>query len=91
MIAGWLVEAKQSVIENIAPVLTKVFTPLFTLLLLALDRRRPRPGLNLVDSERDLLILFDVTLIVVLGAAAVLDVGARARRGAWRGSIGSSC
>ena len=28
VIAGWLVEAKQSVIENIAPVLTKLFTPL---------------------------------------------------------------
>ena len=36
VIAAWLVEAKQSVIENIAPVLTKVFTPLFTLLLLVL-------------------------------------------------------
>jgi hypothetical protein len=66
VIAGWLVEAKQSVIENIAPVLTKVFTPLFTLLLLALIVAGVLQG-NLVDSERDLLILFDVTLIVVLG------------------------
>ena len=29
-----LVEAKQSVIENMAPVLTRLFTPLFTVLLL---------------------------------------------------------
>src|SRR5680860_1108583 len=35
IIAGWLVEAKQSVIENMAPVLTLLFTPLFTLMLLA--------------------------------------------------------
>src|SRR4029077_15053039 len=35
IIGSWLVEAKQSVIENMAPVLTRLFTPLFTLLLLA--------------------------------------------------------
>ena len=35
MVASWLVEAKQNVIENMAPVLTHLFTPLFTLLLLA--------------------------------------------------------
>src|SRR6266540_1634513 len=35
VVAGWLVEAKQSVVENIAPVLTRLFTPLFTAVLLA--------------------------------------------------------
>jgi hypothetical protein len=65
VIAGWLVEAKQSVIENIAPVLTKVFTPLFTLLLLALIVAGIAAG-NPVESERDLLIIFDVVLLVVL-------------------------
>ena len=35
IIGSWLVEAKQSVIENMAPVLTRLFTPLFTVLLLA--------------------------------------------------------
>ena len=34
IIGSWLVEAKQSVIENMAPVLTRLFTPLFTVLLL---------------------------------------------------------
>jgi hypothetical protein len=74
VIAAWLVEAKQSVVENIAPVLTKVFTPLFTALLLALIVA----GLvqrNLVSGDdaasilgqRDLLIVFDVVLLVVLG------------------------
>ena len=35
IVAAWLVEAKQSVIENIAPVLTAIFTPLFALLIVA--------------------------------------------------------
>src|SRR5438270_95221 len=35
VVAAWLVEAKQSVVENIAPVLTRLFTPLFTAVLLA--------------------------------------------------------
>jgi hypothetical protein len=32
VVAGWLVEAKQNVVENIAPVLARLFTPLFTTL-----------------------------------------------------------
>lgn len=75
IIAGWLVEAKQSVVENIAPVLTRLFTPLFTLLLLAFIVAGFLQG-NLVESggdapevfgQRDLLILFDIVLLVVLG------------------------
>jgi hypothetical protein len=73
VIAGWLVGAKQSVIENIAPVLTKLFTPLFTALLLALIVAGivQRAVVGTADSEflgqRDLLIIFDLVLIVVLG------------------------
>src|SRR5215218_304671 len=33
IVASWLVEAKQSVIENMAPVLTRLFTPLFAAVL----------------------------------------------------------
>jgi hypothetical protein len=73
VIAAWLVEAKQAVIENIAPVLTKLFTPLFTLLLLAFIVAGVVQG-SLVDpgdgpevfGQRDLLIIFDVVLVVVL-------------------------
>ncbi len=66
IVAAGLVEAKQSVIENIAPVLTKLFTPLFTAMLLAfvvaaLIQR------DLLGTSRDLLIIFDVVLVVVLG------------------------
>ena len=73
VIAGWLVEAKQSVIENIAPVLTKLFTPLFTVLLLALIVAGIIQGAVVGTEEieflgqRDLLIIFDLVLIVVLG------------------------
>jgi len=38
VIASWLVEAKQSVIENMAPVLTRIFSPLFALLFLVAQR-----------------------------------------------------
>src|SRR4029450_4674949 len=42
--ASWLVEAKQSVIENMAPVLTRLFTQLFTVLLLAFLATMVWPG-----------------------------------------------
>ena len=66
MVAAWLVEAKQSVIENIAPVLTKLFTPLVTALLLVLILAGIING-NAIDSGRDLLIICDVVLVVVVG------------------------
>jgi len=66
VIAGWLVEAKQSVIENMAPVLTRVFTPMFTLLLMAFVVAAAVQG-SLVDDGRELLMIFDVVLLVVVG------------------------
>jgi hypothetical protein len=66
VVAGWLVEAKQSVIENMAPVLTRVFTPMFTLLLLAFVVAAAVQG-SLVDDGRELLMVFDVVLLVVVG------------------------
>ncbi|MCD5348305.1 permease prefix domain 1-containing protein [Agromyces sp. S2-1-8] len=75
LVAAWLVGAKQRVIENIAPVLTKVFTPLFTLLLLALVVAALVQW-NLVDASRDLLIAFDAVLVVVVGLL-VYSISAR--------------
>jgi hypothetical protein len=66
VIAGWLVEAKQSVIENMAPVLTLLFTPLFTLLLLAFLATMAWTGSG-IDVEREVLIGFDLLLVVVVG------------------------
>lgn len=39
VVAAWLVEAKQSVIENMAPVLIRLFTPLFAGVLIAIFGR----------------------------------------------------
>lgn len=66
VVAAWLVEAKQSVVENIAPVLTRLFTPLFTAVLLAflVAIVWTSAGINV---EREALILFDLLLVVVLG------------------------
>jgi hypothetical protein len=66
IIGSWLVEAKQSVIENMAPVLTRLFTPLFTLLLLAFLATLVWTG-NPINVERELLIGFDLLLAVVVG------------------------
>ena len=66
IVASWLVEAKKSVIENMAPVLTRLFTPLFTLLLLAFLATLVWTG-NPINVERELLIGFDLLLAVVVG------------------------
>jgi hypothetical protein len=66
IVVAWLVEAKQSVIENMAPVLTAVFTPLFALMLVGAIIGMAVTG-NVVDADRDLLIVFDLLLVFVLG------------------------
>jgi hypothetical protein len=66
VVAAWLVEAKQSVVENIAPVLTRLFTPLFTAVLLAFLVALGVTSAG-IDVEREALILFDLLLVVVLG------------------------
>ncbi|MFG2056836.1 permease prefix domain 1-containing protein [Micromonospora sp. NPDC048930] len=80
IVAAWLVEAKQSVIENMAPVLTRVFTPLFAATLLAFLVAVIWTN-NGIDVERDVLILFDLLLVIVLGlllyAISARDLTAR--------------
>ncbi len=66
VVASWLVEAKQSVIENMAPVLTRLFTPLFATMLVAFLIAVALSGRG-VDIERNLLIGFDLLLVVVVG------------------------
>ncbi|MEE4276467.1 MAG: permease prefix domain 1-containing protein [Thermoleophilia bacterium] len=75
VVAAWLVEAKQSVIENMAPVLTRLFTPLFAALLLAFLGALLWTGRG-VDVERDVLIVFDLLLVVVL-ALLLYSISAR--------------
>lgn len=66
LVASWLVEAKQSVIENMAPVLTRLFTPMFAILLVAFLATVLLTG-RALDIEREVLIAFDLLLVVVLG------------------------
>jgi hypothetical protein len=66
LVGSWLVEMKQGVIENMAPVLTRIFTPLFTLVLLAFLATMIWTGRG-IDIQREVLIGFDLLLAVVLG------------------------
>jgi hypothetical protein len=75
VIASWLVEAKQSVIENMAPVLTRLFTPLFAALLIMFLGTLVWTGRG-VDIERHVLIAFDLLLVLVI---ALLLYSASAR------------
>jgi hypothetical protein len=66
IIGSWLVEAKQSVIENMAPVLTRLFTPLFTILLLVFLGTMLWTG-HPINVQREELIGFDLLLALVVG------------------------
>ncbi|MFW8744830.1 hypothetical protein, partial [Mesorhizobium japonicum] len=76
IVAAWLVEAKKSIVENLAPVLTAIFTPLFAAMLLVASASYLIAGLGR-DFDRDLLILFDAVLVVVVG---LVIYGISARR-----------
>jgi hypothetical protein len=65
IVAAWLVESKQRVVENMAPVLTMLFTPLFALMLACAAVVYAVTGLG--DAfDRDLVGVFDALLLVVL-------------------------
>ncbi len=66
IVAAWLVESKQRVIENMAPVLTMIFTPLFAGMLAVSVVVYAATGLGGV-FDRELLGLFDALMVVVIG------------------------
>ncbi len=66
IVAAWLVESKQRVVENMAPVLTMLFTPLFAVMLAGAAVVYAVTGLGGV-FDRELLGVFDALLLVVLG------------------------
>lgn len=66
VVASWLVEAKQRVFENIAPMLTRLFTPLFAAMLVTFLATVLWTGRG-VGVDRNVLIAFDLLLMVVLG------------------------
>ncbi|MFM9877522.1 MAG: permease prefix domain 1-containing protein [Rhodoglobus sp.] len=75
IVAAWLVESKKSIIENLAPVLTMIFTPLFALMLVGAVVSYLAVGIT-GEFNRDLLAGFDVLLLVVLGLV-VYGISAR--------------
>jgi hypothetical protein len=66
VVASWLVEAKQSLVGNMTPVLTRLFTPLFAALLVTFLTILFFTGRG-INIERNMLIAFDLLLVVILG------------------------
>jgi hypothetical protein len=66
IVAAWLVESKQRVVENMAPVLSMLFTPLFAVMLVCAAVVYAVTGLG-GAFDRELLSVFDALLVVVLG------------------------
>jgi hypothetical protein len=65
IVAAWLVESKQRVVENMAPVLTMLFTPLFAVMLACAVVVYAATGFG--DAfDRELVSVFDALLVVVL-------------------------
>jgi len=66
IVAAWLVESKQRVVENMAPVLTMIFTPPFAVMLAGAAVVYAVTGVG--DAfDRELVGVFDALLLVVLG------------------------
>ena len=65
-VCAWLVDGRRNIIENIAPMLARVFTPLAAALLLAFLTAVVWTGWG-VNPGRESLIAFDLLLALVLG------------------------
>jgi hypothetical protein len=65
IVAAWLVGTRRNVVGGMAPMLARVFTPLFALMLVALLGGVVLTR-GIINVEREVLILFDVLLVVVL-------------------------
>ena len=66
IVGAWLVERRRGLVGDIAPMLARVFTPLFAVMLLALLVAMVLTG-GWADMEREMLIGFDLLLALVLG------------------------
>jgi hypothetical protein len=65
IVSAWLVETRRTLVGGMAPMLARVFTPLFALMLVALLTAVAWTQ-GIIDVEREVLILFDALLVVVL-------------------------
>jgi hypothetical protein len=86
LVASWLVEAKQSVIENMAPVLTRLFTPMFVAVLVAFLGAVIWTGGG-VDVERELVsaLLADAVALWAI-SERITELGSTPNRVAALGS-----
>ena len=66
MITIYLVEKKKSIVENFAPILAKIFSPLFLITMLIFIISMIVTGKNPAE-DRNFLITFDLMLVLVLG------------------------
>jgi hypothetical protein len=66
MITVFLVETKKSIVENFAPILAKIFSPMFLIVMVIFLTKMALTG-NSPFIERDFLIGFNLILILVLG------------------------
>ena len=78
IVASYLVEAKRSIVENLAPVLAKLFSPLFLGIMLVFLGVMVFLGKS-PSAERDFLIAFDLLLALVLGLVLYV-ISARPQR-----------
>jgi len=65
VVAAWLVESKQRVVENMAPVLAMLFTPLFAFMLAVVAVVYLVTGLG-GAFDRELVTVLDALLVVVI-------------------------
>ncbi|HHW08747.1 MAG TPA: hypothetical protein GXX29_02090 [Firmicutes bacterium] len=75
IVAAYLAEKKRSLIANMAPMLAKIFIPLFLLLMVALILTITVLGQDLMQ-DRNTLILIDILLMLVVGMV-LYDLSAR--------------
>jgi len=75
VVAAYLVEKKRSLIENLAPVLARIFIPLFVLTMAGYIIAVAVTQKSVVD-DRDMLIVIDLLLLLVVGMV-LYDLSAR--------------
>lgn len=75
VIATWLVDARQSAVGNLAPLLARIFIPLFALVLLAFIATMAGTGRG-IDIDREILVAIDLLLALVF-AMLLYSVSAR--------------
>ena len=78
LVSAWLVETRQGVMQNIAPMLSRVFTPLFAAMLPIFLAAMVLTG-EWTNMDPEMLIGFDIMLALVLGLL-LFSVSARDHR-----------